>query len=174
MWCHRDAQLLLRKDGKDRKDYLHWQLINKVRPPDPDPPLPFLSQLNRVFRAKPPSTPATNRRSEKLETHCWSTKVNLPSIAQRVTNWVVLTWTSLGDGGEMWGWRRHIVTRQFRLEVSLSPASPSGSSWLLGQLRIYPVQWRVQYLYESVWRKHTCFLNFFLTKRHLRLKNYTQ
>lgn len=84
----------------------------------------------------------------RAATHRWSMNVNLPSMAQRVTNSAGLTRTSLGGGWEPGGRRRHTVTRQVRLDasVSVSVTSASASSWLLNQLRMYPVQWRVQYL----------------------------
>lgn len=82
-------------------------------------------------------------------THRWSMNVNLPSMAQRVTNSAGLTCTSLGGWWEPSGRRRHTIIRQVRLDASLSLASASESSWLLNQLRMYPVQWRVQYLEES-------------------------
>lgn len=136
-----------------RKDYLHWQAncrnSAESRTSSPlTPPRPFLSQQKPRVENKIHDSRGGRHmvnRAEVVKTHRWSTKVNLPSIAQRVTNSAGLTLTSLEGWWDAWGRRRHTVTRQVRFEVSFS-VSPSESSWLLGQLRMYPVQWRVQYL----------------------------
>lgn len=112
---------------------------------------PWISQWNRALATTfPQACRPRGRAQPRAPTHRWSMNVNLPSMAQRVTNSVGLAWTSLRGGGwQPWGRRRHTITRQVRAGVSLSGASASGSGWPLSQLRMYPVQRRVRYLEES-------------------------
>lgn len=144
-----------------RKDYLHlyWQSsccrLRRFLIPNTLLPLLFSAELctqNKIHSSPQAHTWQQTRSVLCCSTHRWSMNVNFPSIAQRVTNSVGLMWTSLVGWWEPWGRRRHTVNRQARFEVSLS-VSPSESSWLLGQLFMYPVQWRVQYLKVSIAKK---------------------